>query len=64
MPLSELKLIGKPVNHALVPVIAAQVIVAVSGKNLNNAIGKVKSETSGAAEVEDETLILSNVSRP
>ena len=55
-----LELVGCPVDHALVPVIAAQVVVAVGGKNLNHAVREVKQRDveGAAAQVEDEDLLL------
>ena len=55
-----LELVGKPVDDALVPVVAAEVVVAVGGENLDDAVGEVEQRhVEGAtAEVEDEDLLV------
>ena len=55
-----LELVGKPIDDLLVPVVAAQVVVAVGGKNLHHAVGKVEQrDVKGAtAEVEHQDLLV------
>ena len=55
-----LELVSHPVDHALIPVIAAEVVVAVGGENLEDAVSEVEQgDVEGAAaEVEDENLLL------
>ena len=54
------ELVCEPVNDALIPVIATQVVVAVGCKNLNNAVCKIKQgDVEGTAtEVEDKNLVV------
>ena len=55
-----LELVGQPGDDALIPVVAAQVVVASGGENLEHAVGQVEDRDveRAAAEVEDEDLLL------
>ena len=54
------ELVCKPVDNALIPVVTAQVVVAVGCENLNNAVCKIKQgDVEGTAtEVEDKNLVV------
>ena len=55
-----LELVGHPVHDALVPVVAAEVVVAVGGQDLDDAVSEVEQgDVEGAAaQVEDEDLLV------
>ena len=55
-----LELVGHPVDDALIPVVAAEVVVAVGGEDLEHAVGQIEQGhvEGAAAEVEDEDLLL------
>ena len=55
-----LELIGHPVDDALIPVVAAQVVVARGGQNLKHAVGEVEDgDVEGAAaQVEDQDALV------
>ena len=55
-----LELVGKPVDDALVPVVAAQMVVASGGSNLEHAVAQLEDGhvEGAAAQVEDEDLLI------
>ena len=55
-----LELIGHPVDDALIPVVAAQVVVARGGQNLKHAVGEVEDgDVEGTAtQVEDQDALV------
>ncbi len=55
-----LELIGHPIDDALIPVVAAQVVVARGGQNLKHAVGEVEDgDVEGAAaQVEDQNALV------
>ena len=55
-----LELVGHPVDDALIPVVAAQVVIARGGQNLEHAVGKVEDGDikGAAAQVEDENALV------
>ena len=54
------ELIGHPVDDALVPVVAAQVVVACGGGNLEDAVAELEHRhvEGAAAQVEHEDLLV------
>ena len=56
-----LELIGHPVDDALIPIVAAQVVIARGGQNLKHAVGEVEDgDVEGAAaQVEDQDALVS-----
>ena len=60
MPFSAWNLVSHPVDDALVPVVAAQVVVARGGRNLEHAIAQLQDGhvERTAAQVEDEDLLI------
>ena len=50
-----LELIGQPINYALIPVVATQVVIAVSSKYLKDTVGESSSETSNVPPPKSNT---------
>ena len=67
MPLRRLELVDEAVDDPLVPVVAAEVVVAAGGLHLEHALADLEQRDveGAAAEVEDEDrLLVSPLSRP